>query len=108
MIRTYVDCYKEKTGVNAILHLDHCRKMETIERAIDEEWDSVMLDASNLSLDENIAFTNQATKYVHDNNRLIEAEVGQIRGPEENIHIETDAVAEIRDIKTFLSETDVD
>ena len=97
MIRTYVDCYKEKTGVNAILHLDHCRKMETIERAIDEEWDSVMLDASN-----------QATKYVHDNNRLIEAEVGQIRGPEENIHIETDAVAEIRDIKTFLSETDVD
>src|ERR1035437_4074253 len=46
-------------GVEAWLHLDHGSSVEIVQRCLDEGFDSVMIDASEKSLDENIRITNQ-------------------------------------------------
>ena len=108
MVRRFVSYYRDKTGVNAYLHLDHCRKLETLQRAVDQGWDSVMLDASHLSLADNIALTNQASEYAHARGVLLEAEVGQINGVEDGIENESELIARMSDIEQFLRSTDVD
>ena len=107
-IRSFSKYYSKRKGINAYLHLDHCSKMDVLRQAIDAGWDSVMIDASRLSLKENIAFTNQTCQYAHKKGVLVEAEVGLIYGVEDNISIDSEGIANMEDIKYFLEETDID
>lgn len=106
-IRWFVTYYSNKLGVCAYLHLDHCRNLETIRKAVDLKWDSVMLDASHLPLCENIAMTQTAAKYAHQNGVLLEAEVGRIAGVEDDIQ-GANEIADFSDIVEFVANTDVD
>ena len=108
LIREFVTSYSLRTGVKAYLHLDHCRKIDTVKLAVDSGWDSVMIDASHLSLDENIKLTNQVSVYAHAKGVLVEAEVGQIQGVEDDAVSDTDGIADIHDIERFLQGTNVD
>ena len=107
-LREFVNSYTEEKGISALLHLDHCRDMKLIWQAIECGWDSVMIDASDKILDENINLTNQVIKYAHERQVLVEAEVGQVKGVEDDIIAKQAAVAAREDIDRFLAETDVD
>lgn len=107
-LREFVNSYTEEKGINAWLHLDHCRDMKLIWQAIECGWDSVMIDASDKTLDENIDLTIQVIKYAHERQTLVEAEVGQVKGVEDDIIVKQAAVAAREDIDRFLAETDVD
>ncbi len=75
------------------LHLDHVPVIdeddkqvdyeEIIQRALDAGYDSVMVDASRLKLDENIAATRRIVKRAHAKNIPVEAELGAVMGHEE-------------------------
>lgn len=108
LIRAFVSSYSDKTQIKAYLHLDHCRDFEIIKMAIDCGWDSVMIDASNLPLKDNINITNCVCDYAHKKGVLVEAEVGQIQGVEDNISYDIEGIADIADIKEFLENTDID
>lgn len=100
----WVRSYAGKRGVPVYLHLDHCSDLQEIFDAIDQGWNSVMLDASRLPLEENIAQTRQVTAAAHQHGVLVEAEVGAI-GKTTDAEI---ATAGWEDINAFLAQTEVD
>lgn len=69
--------------VPVMIHLDHAKTKEDCIKAIDAGFDSIMIDVSSLSLEENIRITNEVTKY--GSKQLIEAELGQIGGIEDDM-----------------------
>ncbi len=63
-------------GVEGWLHLDHGRSVEMIQRCLDQGFDSVMIDASEKSFDENVRITNQVVKLAAPYKVIVEAELG--------------------------------
>ncbi len=103
--REFVTSYTRNMDINVWLHLDHCKNVELIEDAVDNGWDIVMVDASDKNINENIEITNQITKYAHSKNVMVEAEVGQVGGIEDNIR---ENIARREDISKFVKETEID
>lgn len=106
-MRFFVTNYARRNGICAYLHLDHCKKIALIKEAIDYGWDSVMIDASEQSLLENIKRTNEVCGIAKEHGVLVEAEVGQIAGVEEEIKVQEAGIARIEDVKQFLEGTEV-
>ena len=104
----FVKEYAKEKKINVWVNLDHCKDIELTKDAIDNGWDMVMFDASSLPLHENIKYTNEIIKYAHDRNCLVEAEVGQVKGIEEDIEVTNEAIASKDEIKQFLDSCDVD
>ncbi len=75
-----------------LLHLDHVPVidedqkrvdyMPILERAVKAGYQSVMVDGSRLSLEENIATTKQVAEFAHANDIACEAELGSVMGHE--------------------------
>ncbi len=106
--RIFIKSYAEKKEISVWLHLDHCKDMRVIEEAISKKWDSVMIDTSDLNIEENIDKTRQVIEKAHKVNVLVEAEVGQIKGIEDNIAVRDPRKAGREEIRRFLEETEVD
>ena len=104
----FIHSYSEYNGIHAWLNLDHCKEKEILFSAIDSGWDMVMADGSSLPIQDNISFTNDIISYAHSKNVLVEAEVGQVKGIEDDITVQQDLIASKDDIERFLSETSVD
>ncbi len=87
------------------LHLDHGNSVELVQACLDEGFDSVMIDASEKSLEENIRITGEVVKRAKPYNVNVEAELGYIAklGQEHSGAFTTAAEA-----KTFVDETGVD
>lgn len=107
-LRAFVTSYSKKKHICAYLHLDHCRQIDAIQKAAGLGWDSVMLDASDKPLEENIRLTNEVCALVKKRGILVEAEVGQISGVEEEISVREEGVAKLEDVKFFIESTSVD
>ena len=83
---------KFKLSGHTRLHLDHIPVideddlrvdyMEIIRRAIDAGYESVMIDGSRLSLEENIACTKEVVDLAHSAGIPVEAELGAVMGHE--------------------------
>lgn len=91
-----------------LLHLDHCKDLELARLCIDSGWDSVMVDFSHLSLDENIEKTKSIVEYAHAKNVAVEGEVGVISGVEDEISNDVQQLANFEDTMRFIQETQVD
>ena len=63
-LRWFVDKYRREKGIQVYLHLDHSKSLELIREAIYYGWDSVMIDASDQPLEENIRRTNEVCAFV--------------------------------------------
>ncbi len=104
----FVRSYEQKKGIKAYLHLDHCKEMDFIQEAAECGWDSVMIDASDKPLSENINITNKVVKLVRKKGILVEAEVGQICGQEDEVTSVGTGIAKMDDIEKFIKSTDID
>lgn len=104
----FVHSYSNFKGINAWLNIDHCKEKDILFSAIDNGWDMVMADGSSLPIEQNIAFTKDVVLYAHSKDVLVEAEVGQVRGIEDDMIVQQDAVADRQEIKLFLDFVDVD
>lgn len=95
--------------VPVVLHLDHTKEMETIAAAIDAGFTSVMIDASELPLAENIACSREVAAYAGARGVSVEAELGRIGTTDQ---IETDADVELytdpEEAAAFVAATGVD
>ncbi|WP_274362971.1 class II fructose-bisphosphate aldolase [Paenibacillus thermotolerans] len=105
----YEQLQKQRITVPVVLHLDHTKSFETIEGAIDAGFTSVMIDASEKVLEENIAITKEIVEYAHSRGVSVEAELGMIGTTD---YIETDNDEELYtdpvEAKIFVNETRVD
>ncbi len=104
----FVKLYAADRGIHAWLNLDHCKEKKTIFNAVNSGWDMVMADGSSLPIQQNIDFTNEIISYAHANGVLVEAEVGQVKGVEDDVIVRKDTIASREDITDFLHKTDVD
>lgn len=93
--------------VKVAVHLDHGLHMETIKRALDYGFTSVMLDASKYSLDENIRMTKQVVEMARACGVAVEAEIGCVGGNEGMGNVE-DSYTKPEEAKRFVQETRVD
>ena len=108
---TIVDFYVKKTGITAALHLDHGTTLEQINDCAAAGFTSVMMDASRLSLAENIALSKKAADLAHAHNLSIEAELGHVGGCEGGLSDggdSEDGLTDPEDAARFVSETGAD
>lgn len=70
----------ELSNGHILNHLDHSCSVELCKRAADAGYQSVMIDASACSLEENIRRTKEVVEYAHAKGVLVEAEIGHILG----------------------------
>lgn len=67
-----------KSNVPVVIHLDHGATFEQVLRAIRCGFTSVMIDASHMTFEENIAITKKVVEVAHPLNVSVEAELGTI------------------------------
>ncbi|MBP5485522.1 MAG: ketose-bisphosphate aldolase [Alphaproteobacteria bacterium] len=91
------------------LHLDHGHSFESCAHALDIGFSSVMIDASTLSFDENLALSARVAKYAHAHGATVEAELGIIGGHEdENTHATNQIYTNQNDAVEFIARTGID
>ena len=69
------------------LHLDHGPDFETCKACIDGGFTSVMIDGSHLPYEENVALTKQVVDYAHAHGCVVEGELGQLAGIEDDVNV---------------------
>lgn len=105
----YAAVEQEQITVPLVLHLDHTKDMAVIEAAIEAGFTSVMIDASELPLEENIAMTRSVVEYAHARGVSVEAELGKI-GTTDFVETERDEelYTDPQEAERFVRETQVD
>jgi ketose-bisphosphate aldolase len=105
----YAALADEHITVPVVLHLDHTRSIPPIHDAMDAGFTSVMIDASERSLAENIAMTAEVTAFAHPAGVTVEGELGRIGTGD---FIETDRDEELYtdpdEAGQFVAQTGVD
>ncbi|MHC4425055.1 MAG: class II fructose-1,6-bisphosphate aldolase [Planctomycetota bacterium] len=75
----------ENPDIPIAINLDHGDTFETCKQFVDDGFTSVMIDASSKPFEENIAETRKVVEYAHARNVVVEAELGQLGGIEEDV-----------------------
>jgi len=70
----------DSAAVPVALHLDHATSTELVRQAADVGFRSVMYDASALPYSENVRATAAVTRWCHEREMWVEAELGEIGG----------------------------
>ncbi|ACB09028.1 class II fructose-1,6-bisphosphate aldolase [Thermotoga sp. RQ2] len=104
MVRTYA----EKLSVPVALHLDHGRDFKIIMAAIKAGYSSVMIDASHLPFEENLRETKRIVEIAHAVGISVEAELGKLKGIEDNVVEKESVLVDPEEAKVFVKETEVD
>lgn len=90
------------------LHLDHGKSYEDVKACVNAGFTSIMIDASHLSLEENIKEVRRAVEYCHFYGVPVEAELGALQGKEEDIVNEADCKTDPDMVADFVSRTGCD
>ncbi|MXX50868.1 MAG: ketose-bisphosphate aldolase [Chloroflexi bacterium] len=96
--------------VPVVVHLDHGSSMQQIMTAIRAGFTSVMIDASELPLEENIAACREVTTLAHLVNISVEGELGTIGELDEEAEAGAEEVIFVKpeEVKHFIDATQVD
>jgi len=99
-----------KATIPVCIHLDHGSNMGHIMQAIQVGFTSVMMDASLLPLDQNIAVCKKVVELAHSVNVSVEGELGTIgtTGPEAEAGMEEIIYTNPDDVVIFVEATGVD
>ena len=90
-------------NIPVVLHLDHAKSVLSCKKAIDAGFTSVMMDASNLNIEENIKMTNEVIEYASKRNVSVEAEIGEVGSSMLNNSVN----ASLEDASYFVQRTNV-
>jgi surface protein len=94
--------------VNIAVHLDHGLRIETVQKALEMGFTSVMFDGSTLPLEENIKAVKQVREMADKYGATVEAELGVVGGNEGDGAAHEILCTNPDDAKLFCDETGVD
>ncbi len=94
--------------VDIAVHLDHGLKIETVAKALQMGFTSVMFDGSTLPLEENIRAVKQVRQMADEYGATVEAELGVVGGNEGDGAAHEILCTNPDDAKLFCDETGVD
>lgn len=98
------------TDLPIALHLDHGADFEICKACIDGGFTSVMIDGSHHSFEDNIALTKKVVEYAHAHGCVVEGELGQLAGIEDDVNVSAEDASYTRpeEVEEFVSRTGVD
>lgn len=104
---------QENPDIPVVTHLDHGDTFETCKQFVDDGFTSVMIDASSKPFKENIEITRKVVQYAHPRNVVVEAELGQLGGIEEDVvGVKDDDISkhlsDPNQVEEFVQKTGVD
>ena len=91
-----------------VLHLDHGDSFETCKDCVDTGFSSVMIDASALPYEENIALTKKVVEYAHQFDVTVEAELGVLAGVEDEVSSAVSHYTKPEEVIDFATRTGCD
>lgn len=97
-----------ETGLPIALHLDHGTTFEVCRDCIDGGFSSVMFDGSSMPYEENVKVTKQVVEYAHAHGCVVEAELGQLAGVEDEVAVENHSYTDPGQVEDFVTKTGVD
>ncbi len=97
-----------ETSLPIALHLDHGSDFEICKSCIDGGFSSVMIDGSHLPFEENIALTKKVVAYAHEKGCVVEGELGQLAGVEDDVNVEHHSYTDPGQVQEFVEKTGVD
>ena len=97
----------EAATVPVSLHLDHCESYEAVAAAIDAGYSSVMIDASKLPYEENIAVTQKVVAKARPLGITVESELGTVGGKEDGHSVDI-AYTDPDEALDFFTRTGID
>jgi fructose-bisphosphate aldolase class II len=114
-----VRALREDLGYPVFLNADHFKSFEKCKEAIDAGYDSIIIDASKLPNEENIALTKQVVEYARfaspkrseGGSVSVEGELGYLKGSSEvqtKIEISPADYSKPEEVADFVSRTGVD
>jgi len=105
LVRSVANCH----DIPVVLHLDHATELDSIRRAVDLGFTSVMIDGSSLSFAENVRIARAAVDLAHPQGISVEAELGRVGGMDLDATACADSIlTEPDDVARFVQETEVD
>jgi fructose-bisphosphate aldolase class II len=113
-LRAIIDvAVAENPDIPIAMHLDHGDTFEVCKQCVDDGFTSVMIDASKLPFEENVKLTQEVVEYAHDHDVVVEAELGQLGGIEEDVvGVSSDDVSkhltDPAQVEEFVGKTDCD
>ena len=96
------------TNPQICLHLDHGDSFETCKSCVDTGFSSVMIDASSLPYEENIALTKKVVEYAHQFDVTVEAELGVLAGVEDEVSAAESHYTKPEEVIDFATRTGCD
>ncbi len=98
------------TGLPIALHLDHGADFEICKSCIDGGFTSVMIDGSHHDYEDNVALTKKVVEYAHDHGVVVEAELGQLAGIEDDVNVSAEDAhfTDPAQVEDFVTRTGVD
>lgn len=97
----------KEAKVDVAVHLDHGLKLETVQKALDLGFTSVMFDSSLYPLEENISRTQQVVELARRYGATVEAELGVVGGSEGGAEHQI-RCTDPADAEVFCKETGID
>ncbi len=100
--------YASRVSVPVVLHLDHCPERDVISACLAKGWNSVLFDASKLTVEEN---KRQCIEVVAEARRYgahVEGEIEGFKRTEEMTGDEAEEVQSLETVVDFVRSTGVD
>jgi fructose-bisphosphate aldolase, class II len=98
----------EKATVPVVVHLDHSVNLEFILRAVHNGFTSVMIDASDKTIEENIEITKRVVEICRVFGISVEAELGHVSGLKGLYQNDDYIYTNVEEAKVFTAETGID
>lgn len=98
----------KEAKVDIAVHLDHGLTLETVQKALDLGFTSVMLDASTLPFEENMEKVKQVVKTAERYGATVEAELGLVGGSEDGSSDHGIRCTDPDDAEVYARETGID
>lgn len=105
-----VKCVARSVDVPVCLHLDHTEDVETVFRAVDAGFSSVMIDGSHFPFEKNVEMTQAVVEYAHNKGVSVEGELGAIGENKDAQHegVGPQSLTDPRKAAEFVDRTGVD
>lgn len=100
--------YADTVSIPVALHLDHGKEFDYILACIKANFGSVMIDASSFPFEENIKETQKIVEIAHSLGVSVEAELGTLKGIEDNVEAAESILVDPMQAKQFVDRTRID
>lgn len=107
----YIKKLASTYSIGVGLHIDHGKPEEfpLIKHAIKNRLvSSVMIDASHLDFKDNVLMTKKVVKLAHSEHIVVEAELGRLKGKEDDVYSAEHFYTKPEDAVKFVELTDID